>query len=266
MAVKSSPSIVLDAPPPAEKWESEDEFEARLNRIQSKVGTTENKPKSELNICLDTDEVAQLKHENAQLRQLGEEARRRISHLEGEALKVLKREADVEKMLEEKSENIREMEKIIGELQAKQSSGVSEEELIALHGELERERETLEEDRQSMEGQCRQMELSMARERAEIARERNELQRTKAELKLKLETIEKSVQKDVSPLRRLRDELRGDPTGLLTPGAGTPAYQPPPGGPAPLPNMPAINRRAPEGEDTPRRSGILSRFLGKKDE
>ncbi|HQR05228.1 MAG TPA: hypothetical protein PLN21_00315 [Gemmatales bacterium] len=266
MAVKSSPNIVLDTPPPAEKWESEDEFEARLNRIQSKVDISENKPKSELNICLDSDEVARLKHENAQLRQLGEEARRRITQLEAEAVKVLKRDADVEKMLEEKSEQIREMEKVIDELQAKQSSGVSEEELIALHGELERERETLEEDRQSMEGQFRQLELSMARERAEIARERNELKRTMAELKLKLETIEKSSQNDMSPLRRLRDELRRDPAGLLTPGGTTPTYQSPTGGPAPLPNLPAINRRAPEGEDTPRRSGILSRFLGKKDE
>ncbi len=266
MAVKSSPNIVLDGPPPAEKWESEEEFEARLNRIQSKVGASESKPKSELNICLDSDEVANLKHENAQLKQLGEEARRRISQLEAEAVKTLKREADVEKMLEEKSEHIREMEKIIGELQARQSSGVSEEELIALHGELERERETLEEDRQAMEGQFRQLELSMARERAEIARARNELQRTKAELKLKLETLEKNTQKDVSPLRRLREELRPDPTGLLTPGGGTPSYQPPSSGVAPIPNLPAINRRAPEGEDTPRRSGILSRFLGKKDE
>ncbi|MFT3878881.1 MAG: hypothetical protein QM703_04365 [Gemmatales bacterium] len=239
---------------------------ARLNRIQSKVGTSENKPKSELNICLDSDEVAALRHENAQLKQLGEEARRRITQLEAEAVKVLKREADVEKMLEEKSEHIRELETIVNELQAKQSSGVSEEELIALHGELERERETLEEDRQSMEGQCRQMELSMARERAEIARERNDLQRTKAELKLKLETLEKSALKDASPIRRMRDELRADPAGLLTPAGGTPAYQTPQGGVPAAPHLPALNRRAPEGQDTPRRSGILSRFLGKKDE
>ena len=266
MAVKSSPTIVLDAPPVADRWESEDEFEARLNRIQSKVCTNENKPKSELDICIDTDEVSKLKQENAQLKQLAEEARRRITQLETEAVKVLKREADVEKMLEEKSEHIRELEKIVGELQAKQSTGVSEEELIALHGELERERLTLEEDRQSMEGQFRQLELCMARERAEIARERNELQRTKAELKLKLDTIEKSSQNDMSPLRRLRDELRADPSGLMKPPGGTPSYQAPQSGTAALPNLPAINRRAPEGEDTPRRSGILSRFLGKRDE
>jgi len=264
MAVKSSPVIVLDAPLAAEKWESEDEFEARLNRIQSKVGASENKPKSELDISLDNGENAKLRDENVQLKQLVEEARRRISQLEAEGEKVLKREADVEKMLEEKSDHIRDLEKIVNELQAKQSSGVSEEELVTLHGELERERLTLEDDRQAMESQFRQLELSMARERAEIARERNELQRTKAELKLKLEMIEKNAQTDLSPLRRLRDELRADPTGLMQPAGGTSTYQPPQ---APnIPSMPALNRRAPESEEANRRSGILSRFLGKRDE
>lgn len=265
MAVKSSPVIVLDAPPAADKWESEEEFEARLNRIQSKVAPNESKPKSELNIALDTEEVAKLKHDNAQLKQLAEEARRRISQLEVEAEKVLKRDADVEKELEEKSEHIRDLEKMVDEFQAKQSTGVSEEELIALHGELERERQTLEEDRQAMEGQFRQLELSMARERAEIARERNELQRTKAELKLKLETIEKSNQSDMSPLRRLRDELRTDPSGLLKPAGSIPSQSPQGGAPV-LPNLPPINRRAPENEDASRRSGILSKFLGKRGE
>jgi len=186
--------------------------------------------------------------------------------LEVEAEKVLKRDADVEKMLEEKSEHIRELEKIVDEYLAKQSSGVSEEELVALHSELERERQTLEEDRESMEAQFRQLELSMARERAEIARERNELQRTKQELKLKLETIEKSNKNDMSPLRRLREELRGDPNNSTPPAAGTSSYQSPQGGTPALPNLPPINRRAPEGEDAARRSGILSRFLGKRDE
>lgn len=265
MATKSSPVIVLDPPTQVDKWESEDEFEARLNRIQSKVSTGEGKPKSELNIALDTDEVSKLKQENAQLKQLSEEARRRIGQLEAEAVKVLKRDADVEKMLEEKSEQIRGLQERVAEFEAKAaaSTGVSEEELIALHAELERERQTLDEDRQSMEEQFRQLELSMARERAEIARERNELQRTKAELKLKLDTIEKNIQNDTSPLRRLRDELR-DPSALLAP-SGTVPPNSTQGMPA-LQGLPQINRRAPEGEDTPKRSGILSRFLGKRDE
>jgi chromosome segregation ATPase len=194
----------------------------------------------------------------------GEEARRRIKQLEEESVKVLKRDADVEKELEEKSEQIRELENLVAEYQSKQSTGVSEEELVALHGELERERQTMDEDRQSMEEQFRQLELSMARERAEIARERNELQRTKTELKLKLDTLEKSVQNDMSPLRRLREELRGE-QAPQPPGSG-PLTRPNQAGLPAMPTLPALNRRAPESEDTPKRSGILSRFLGKRDE
>lgn len=256
MAVKSSPTIVLDPPPQSEKWESEDEFEARLNRIQSKVTSGAG---TESSGQMDSEELATLKSANVQLKQLVEEARRRVNQLELEHEKVLKRDADVDKMLEEKSEVIRKLQATVDDLTAKQSTGVTEEELVALHAELERERLTLDEDRQSMEQQFRQLELSMARERAEIARERNELQRTKTELKLKLDTMEKNISNDVSPLRRLRDELRGEqspPSALPPPKPGLPALQ----------NMPAINRRAPEGEDTPRRSGIISRFLGKRED
>lgn len=249
MSVKSSPVIVLDQPPP-DKWESEDEFEARLNRIQSKASSTA----SEVPGQLDSDAVARLKAENAQLKQLSEEARRRISQLQEEALKVTKRDADIDKMLEEKSEQIRQLEEKLAKLEAKQSSGVSEEELIALHGELERERQTLDDDRQSMEEQFRQLELSMARERAEIARERNELQRTKTELKLKQDTIDKHTQAERSPLQQLREDLHADPS------------QPMAASGMPMPTLPALNRRAPEDEITPRRSGIISRFLGKRND
>ena len=60
-----------------------------------------------------------------------------------------------------------------------------------------------------------------------------------------------------------RVRLRGDDPAA-TPKEGTTA-RPPIGLPA-IPNMPALNRRAPENEETSKRSGILSRFLGKRDE
>jgi chromosome segregation ATPase len=248
-------AAVLDTPPASEKWESEEEFEARLNRIQTNVATGELATSGG---GVDSDEVSQLKTENLRLKNLVDEARRRVTQLEVEAQKVLKRDEDNEKMLEEKSEAVRMLEERVAELESKQSTGVSEEELVALHAELERERQNLEDDRQAMEEQFRQLELSMARERAEIARERNELQRTKTELKHKLETVEKSAQSDMSPLRRLRDELRGEGANNTNKPNLTSLPT--------MPNLPALNRKAPEGEETPKRSGILSRFLGKKDE
>lgn len=258
--MSTSSSSMMNEAPAADKWESEDEFEARLNRIQSKVVNGEMRPASTGDIQLDTEEMAKLKSEVCQLKQVAEEARRRVTQLEQEAARVIKRDQDNEKMLEEKVEHIRELEKLVAEFQSKQSSGVSEEELITLHGELERERQQQEEDRQSMEAQFRHLELMMARERAEIARERNELQRTKTELKHKLDSLDKTTQSDMSPLRRLRDELRNDQSPLLAPPGAAKAN------PMPLPHLPAINRKAPESEDAQKRSGILSRFLGRKDE
>jgi chromosome segregation ATPase len=252
----SSSSAMLDAPKTTDKWESEDEFEARLQRIQSNIGNSDTKGNINSD-APDSEAMAALRTDVNKFKQLLDEARRRIQQLENEAIKVQKRDADNEKMLEEKSEQIRELETIVKELRAKTNSTVSEEELIALHGELERERATMDEDRTAMENQFRQLELSMARERAEIARERNELQRTKSDLKHKLDAIEKT-QSDMSPLKRLRDELRGDQgAAILNPHAKAPTNIPT------LPALPALNRKAPEGEDTPRRSGILSRILGK---
>lgn len=249
---------VLDAAP-AEKWESEDEFEARLKRIQSKVPAAEN-AKTETGAATEpTEKDLALVTENEKLKQLAEEARRRVTQLEEEVRKGTKREGEYESMLEEKSEEIRKMETELAAFKSKQTAGVTEEELLALHEELQRERENLESDRQSMEDQFRQLELNMSRERAEIARERNEMQRSKNELKHKLEMLEKSGGRDQTPLSRLREEFH---TPTAPPGA-TPRPTLPTL-PAPM-NLPAINRRAPEGPAS-RRSGLLSKFLGKQDQ
>ncbi len=249
--MSGSNTAVLDAPA---KWESEDEFEARLKRIETNAQAPARTEGGEAAPA--TPELAALLAENQKLKTMAEEARRRVTQLEQEASKTEKREADFELMLEEKSEEIRRIEKELNEFKSKQSTGVTEEELLALHSELERERVTLDEDRQAMEEQFRQLELNMSRERAEIARERNEMARMKSELKHKLEQMEKTAaQGDLSPLRRLRDEISGN-----QPAAGTRPNLPN------MPNLPAMNRRAPEGESSPKRSGILSKFLGAKDE
>lgn len=254
----SSPAsnATIDVPPPAENWGSEDEFEARLKRIQSQAAAP--KPAEGENAAGDAPpDAAALLAENTKLKASVEEGRRRVSQLELEIEKCRKREEDQDKLLEEKSEVVRTLEQELAGFKSKQSSGVTEEELLALHAELEKERQHLEEDRATMEQQFRQLEMNMSRERAEIARERNELQRTKTELKHKLEAIEKgSGQQDLSPLRRLRDEV--------APQAPAPMARPaPPTLPA-LQNLPALNRKAPESEDT-KRSGIISRFLGKRE-
>jgi hypothetical protein len=92
---------VLDAAP-AEKWESEDEFEARLKRIESKVptaaaGKADDGAKTE---AIDKDHPL-LVAENEKLKQLAEEARRRVTQLEEEVRKSAKRENEYETMLEE---------------------------------------------------------------------------------------------------------------------------------------------------------------------
>jgi chromosome segregation ATPase len=248
---------VLDAAP-AEKWESEDEFEARLKRIESKVPTAAAaKCDNGGNAESGDKDLTALVAEKDKLKQLAEEARRRVTQLEEEVRKATKREAEYESMLEEKSEEIRKIQAELATLKSKQTAGVTEEELLALHQELQRERENLESDRQAMEDQFRQLELNMSRERAEIARERNEMQRSKNELKHKLELLEKTGGQDQSPLRRLREEFQAP--------APPPAPRPTlPTLPAPM-NLPAINRRAPEGPAS-RRSGLLSKFLGKQDQ
>lgn len=251
----SSPNIVID-PPKIDKWESEDEFEARLQRIQSAVPAGGERSESS---DPSSEEVSALKSEIKKLKQLVDEARRRVSQLEEEAVRKQKRDQELEQMLEEKSDQVRELEKQVEEFKSKQSSGVTEEELVALHGELENERKMLEEDRLAMEEQFRQLELGMARERAEIARERNEMARTKNEMKHKLDLLEKAAQIEASPLRRLRDELIDQSTGhnaVMKPGS--------PNLPM-MPNLPVLNRKAPEGENQSKRSGLISRFMGKKD-
>jgi hypothetical protein len=243
--------------PVAEPWgASEDEFEARLKRIQSQASKPAEGEKTDGDNAPD---ATTLLAENTKLKTSVDEARRRVSQLELEIEKFRKREEEHERILEEKSEVVRKLEQELSGFKSKQTSGVTEEELLALHAELERERKNLEEDRGTMEQQFRQLEMNMSRERAEIARERNELQRTKTELKHKLDAIEKgSGQQDLSPLRRLRDEVGGNPT------AAPPVARPlPPTLPA-LQNLPALNRKAPETEDA-KRSGILSRFLGKRE-
>jgi chromosome segregation ATPase len=262
MSGSSSPSSVLETPetPPVQKWESEEEFEARLKRIQSKAPAAGAEAGANAAASPDVD-VAALVAENERLKALVQEARRRSTQFEEEATKAQKREHDFEMTLEEKSEEIRKLETELAAFKSKQSTGVTEEELLALHAELERERQTLDEDRQAMEEQFRQLEMNMSRERAEIARERNEMQRTKTELKHKLEMLEKnSLQGDLSPLRRLREEITGAPAAGQ---GGRPVSPPLPV----IPNMPVINRRAPENDPgSPKRSGILSRFLGNKNE
>src|ERR1700693_1738754 len=99
MAEPNSPTIVDT--PPVEKWESEDEFEARLKRIKSKVPVSASAKSESATKAEPTDkEMTLLVAENEKLKQLVEEARRRVTQIEEEVRKSAKREQEYESMLE----------------------------------------------------------------------------------------------------------------------------------------------------------------------
>src|SRR5207248_979296 len=128
----SSPSSTgtLDVPA-AEPWQSEDEFEARLKRIQSQAAAP--KPAEGANDGDAAPDAAALLGENAKLKTSVEEGRRRVTQLEDEVENFRKREAEHDRILEEKSEVVRKLEQELAGFKSKQSSGVTEEELLALH-------------------------------------------------------------------------------------------------------------------------------------
>jgi hypothetical protein len=215
------------------------------------------------------EELEALHNENGQLRALCAELEQALQEAAqqhgGADLEAQLKE--YEQLLEEKSEVIRQLHQQVQKLQqalaeAPQAAEApaapaapaappephrhnrgplpSEDELLALSEELERERRQLQEDEQALMEQMRQMEVSMARERAELARQRNDLQRLQAEIRHELERLERhgALQSKIDALKsKLTDATvrRGAaPTSGSSPGtAPAPAPQPaPPAAPA----------------------------------
>lgn len=119
-------------------------------------------------------------------------------------------QSDNDRLLDEKSEVIRELHTRVQELQSQQPVKTpSDEELLALEEELERERRQLKEDEQSLMQQMRDMEVQMSRERAELARQRNDLQRLQSDIRHELELAarQSDLRDRLQPLQRRYQEM-----------------------------------------------------------
>lgn len=199
-------------------------------------------------------QVEELRRENERLRMNLEQLRNRAAQFEREGELWRAREKEYEMMLEEKSELIRQLhqEARVQQPVAKSTDGPSEDELVALHQELQRERAMLEEDRLALEEQFRQSEIQMSKERAEIAKLRADVNRMQNEVKRQMEILEREakVRGEMSNFMRLREELQTNanrtPGGRPTPTPGS--------SPTPIPDLPAMDRRAPEGGQKSRAS------------
>jgi hypothetical protein len=242
--------------------------------------------------------IAQLQAENQELRQLIGELNQELEAASGRQDNDLgERQKDYERMLDEKTENIRKLNSDIQQLQEQiRPPTPREEELFAMSEELERERAQLQQDRRKLEEEARQlkededvmteemrkMEIQMARERADMARQRTELTRISEEIRQELERIErdKGLSEKLIQLRQRHSDILRGRSG----GGGPPPQQPPrPAGrpAAPSPTQMSIdldadtpaninnaknvnNANKPKGEQDPKKkdSGVFRRFFG----
>jgi hypothetical protein len=200
------------------------------------------------------EEVAQLRIENLELRQVAAELEKQLAEATHTAQRWAVQQQDNERMLEEKSEVIRELHLRLQDIQSSPPSPAAtprEEELMALSEELEQERAQLKEDEETLMQQMREMEVQMSRERAELARQRNELQRLHGEIRHELELADRhgELRDRLQPLQRRHQEM------LLRKGS-----EPPREAPAPqAPELPAT----PPPPARHRDSGLFRRLFGK---
>jgi hypothetical protein len=212
-------------------------------------------------------DLEQLQAENQQLRTLCAELEQALQEAAGHtpSPEVANQIKELELLVEEKSEVIRDLHQKVHELEAALAEAVTpeapveppprqhqgpvprEEELLTLSEELERERRQLQEDEQTLMDQMRQMEVSMARERAEMARGRSELLRLQAEIHHELERLERN-----GALQTKMDNLKNRLTDVSARR-----------GAAPVPQPTAAKPPAPDPAPAPaRKDGLMSRWFG----
>src|SRR6266849_5243283 len=158
------------------------------------------------------DDLKRLQAENADLHERVAELEQLCTEASKKAQHWADQSKDHERLLEEKSDVIRELHVKIQQLQTQsQSSGKapSDDELLALEEELERERRQLKEDEETLMKQMRDMEVQISRERAELARQRNDLQRLHGEIRHELELAgrETELRQRLQPLQRRYQEM-----------------------------------------------------------
>jgi len=210
----------------------------------------------------DLQEVEILREENHQLRELVAELEKHLEELSthgGDTPALAAQHKEMESILEEKTEHIRELHLKVQELETalqgvpKPVKLPHEDELMRMQEELESEREQLKADEEAMTQQMRDMEIQMAKERAEIARQRSEMQRLHGEIRHELELAARdaTLRERLAPLQRRHQEVmnrRGSAP------AASAAQQPQA---APLPSAtPVVEPPAPRKD-----SGLLRRLF-----
>jgi hypothetical protein len=196
-------------------------------------------------------EFERLETENSDLLQQVANLEQAVAEATKKAQLAADLQQDLERLLEEKSDVIRELHAKIQELQDQAPVKTpSDQELLALEEELEQERRQLKEDEQSLMQQMRDMEVQMSRERAELARQRNEMQRLHSEIRheLELASREAELRERLQPLQRRYQEMShrkgAEPARDLAAQAPT-------------------NQPAQESESQrPRESGLFRRLFG----
>jgi chromosome segregation ATPase len=175
------------------------------------------------------DEWTALLQENEELRQRVAQLEELLDNANRTSMLLHEQQQDHDRMLEEKSEVIRELYQKIQDFQNRPTAETPhEEELLALSEELEHERKQLKDDEDTLMAQMRQMEVQMARERAELARQRNELQQLHNEIRHELvrASRETELRTRMQPFQRRHQEMtprKGGDTGHASQDATGPA-------------------------------------------
>ncbi|MFN4260035.1 MAG: hypothetical protein ACK4RK_12135 [Gemmataceae bacterium] len=271
---------------PRNDWEKSMHQEGRT------ITTSNNEGHADLNPAI-VEEFTRLRAENEELRGLVQELQQILEESESRDRDTwtdrerefeqllderqnawLEREREFEELLADKSETIRQqfikIQTLEAELANAGGSGgggglnVTEQDLLDLSDELERERcqmaqerralederRQFKEDEEAMMRQMREMEVQMARERAEMARQRNELQRLHSEIRHELEL----AQRDATLNERLRMLQRRHQETGGSGGRGSGEYAV--GGSS---SVPTDQPTPPPGKKD---SGLLRRFFG----
>jgi chromosome segregation ATPase len=190
-----------------------------------------------------------LERENAELRQRVAELEEILEKANQVTTQMQDQQTDHERMLEEKSEVIRELHQKVMDLQNRPGPvAPQEEELIALSEELERERTQLKEDEEALMAQMREMEVQMARERAELGRQRNDLQQLHNEIRHELvrASREAELRTRMQPFQRRHQDMTSTKNGE----------------PAKTAQEAGVGHGEASKESRPKDSGILRRLFG----
>jgi hypothetical protein len=159
-------------------------------------------------------EVELLRAEKAALRHTLDELEKLLEQKMQAAQSTYAEQQKQEALLEEKSEEIRELhlqllESPVTGAAREPGSGPREDELLALSQELEHERRQLRSDEEALTDQMREMEVQMSRERAELARQRHELQRLHSEVVHEVDRASRNsgLRERLQPLQRRHQEI-----------------------------------------------------------